>query len=72
MKTESTAAPRVCDAPMRWIHCFCYFCLVFSLPWSIWVTSGWIGLILHFQVASGAAWLLGKILPPQGRSRKTA
>lgn len=58
MKADSIAARPVCDAPMRWIHCFCYFCLVLSVPWSIWVISGWFGLLLHFQVASGGAWLL--------------
>lgn len=58
MKVESNATGSVCDAPMRWIHCFCYFCLVLSLPWSIWVVSGWFGLFLHFQVASAGGWLL--------------
>lgn len=58
MKLESSAAQPLCDAPMRWMHCFCYFCLVLSVPWSIWIVSGWFGLLLHFQVASGGAWLL--------------
>jgi hypothetical protein len=62
MKSESLAAGPVCDAPMRLIHCFCYFCLILSVPWSIWVTRGWFGLLLHFQVASGGAWLLETLL----------
>jgi hypothetical protein len=62
MKSESAAAHGLCDAPMRWIHCFCYFCLVLSVPWSIFGASGWIGLLLHFQAASGCTWLLDKIL----------
>lgn len=56
------AARRMSDAPMRWIHCACYFCLVLSVPWSIWVTSGWIGLVIHFQTAAGGAWLLERLL----------
>jgi hypothetical protein len=62
MKSDAIAARPLCDAPMRMIHCFCYFCLVLSLPWSIWVTSGWFGLLLHFQVAGGGAWLLDRVL----------
>jgi hypothetical protein len=70
MKSDSIMARPLCDAPTRWIHCFCYFCLVLSLPWSIWATRGWIGLLLHFQVASGGAWLLERVL--RRPSRKTA
>jgi hypothetical protein len=62
MKVDSIAARPGCESPMRWIHCFCYFCLVLSLPWSVWVTRGWVGLLLHFQVASGGAWLLERAL----------
>jgi hypothetical protein len=62
MKLQSLAARPVYDARMRLIHCFCYFCLVLSVPWSIWVINGWIGLLLHFQVASGGAWLLDRLL----------
>lgn len=54
------------------MHCFCYFCLVLSLPWSIWVTNGWIGLLIHFQVASGGAWLLERMLRRRGLARRTA
>lgn len=72
MKPNSVAAGSVCDAPMRLIHCFCYFCLVLSLPWSIWVTGGWFGLLLHFQTAAGGAWLLEGVLHRGRRYRKTA
>lgn len=72
MKSDSIAARPVCDAPMRWFHCFCYFCLVLSVPWSIWVINGWIGLLIHFQVASGAAWLLETVLRQWRPIRKAA
>jgi hypothetical protein len=72
MKTDSIAARRVSEAPMRWIHCYCYFCLVLSLPWSIWIVSGWFGLLLHFQVALGGAWLLERVLCRRRIFRKTA
>jgi hypothetical protein len=71
MKSQSLAARPVYDAPMRLIHCFCYFCLVLSVPWSIWVTNGWIGLLLHFQVASCGAWLLDRLLHEWRTFRKT-
>jgi hypothetical protein len=72
MKLGTVAAPPGCDAPTRLIHCFCYFCLVLSVPWSIWVTSGWIGLLLHFQVAAGGAWLLESALRQWRPFRKAA
>jgi hypothetical protein len=62
MKSDSIAARPICDAPMRLIHCFCYFCLVLSCPWSIRVASGWLGLLLRFLVATGGAWLLERVL----------
>jgi hypothetical protein len=46
-------------APLRWICSF--YCLWFSLPLSIWLSSGWIGLLLYWQVLSGAACLVEKI-----------
>jgi hypothetical protein len=72
MNLDSEPAQPECDAPMRLIHCFCYFCLVLSVPWSIWVTSGWVGLLLHLQVASGGAWLLERVLRQWRPFRKTA
>jgi hypothetical protein len=41
----------------------CFFCLSlwFSLPLSIWLSSGWVGLLLNWQALSGAACLLEKI-----------
>ena len=41
----------------------CFFCLSLwiSLPLAIWLSSGWIGLLLHWQALSGAACLLEKI-----------
>lgn len=72
MKSKSLPARPVCDAPVRWMHCFCYFCLILSVPWSIWVTSGWIGVYLHFQVASGGACLLERVLRRPRLVRETA
>ena len=69
---KSRAIRPVCDAPMRWMHCFCYFCLVLSLPWTIWATSGWLGVLLHFQVASGGAWLIERLLGRPLRVTKAA
>jgi hypothetical protein len=72
MKSDSIAARPVCDVPVRWMHCFCYFCLVLSVPWSIWVLSGWIGVLIHFVVASGGAGLLERVLRRRQLPRKTA
>lgn len=71
MKADSIAAHPVGDAPMLWTHCFCYFCLVLPIPWSIWTVSGWFGLLLHFQAASGGAWLLERVLRRRQLFRKT-
>lgn len=40
----------------------CFFCLSLwiSLPLAVWLSSGWIGLLLHWQALSGAACLLEK------------
>lgn len=37
------------------MNCFSDFCLWFSLPLSIWLTTGWIGLIFHWQAIAKAA-----------------
>jgi hypothetical protein len=47
----------------RWI-CTCY-CLWFSLPLSIWLSSGWIGLLFYWQALSGAAFLVEKFARKQ-------
>jgi hypothetical protein len=44
--------------------CNCY-CLWFSFPLSIWLSSGSIGLLLYWQVLSLAACLLEKFTPKQ-------
>ena len=36
----------------RMMVCFTDFSLWFSLPLSIWLTTGWIGLIFHWQAIS--------------------
>ncbi len=38
-----------------------FYCLWFSLPLSIWLSSGSIGLLLYWQALSGAACLLEKL-----------
>jgi hypothetical protein len=47
-----------------------FYCLSlwFSLPLAIWLSSGWIGLILNWQALSGAACLLGRIGPDRTQS----
>jgi len=45
----------------RLMDCFYCLSLWFSLPLSIWLASGWVGLILHWQALSGAACLLQRI-----------
>jgi hypothetical protein len=44
-------------------------CLWLSLPLSIWLISGWIGLVLHWQAELSAASLLERITvkPPRFR-----
>ena len=41
----------------------CFFCLSLwlSLPLAIWLSNGWIGLLLYWQALSGAACLLEKL-----------
>ena len=41
----------------------CFFCLSLwiSLPLAIWLSSGWAGLLLHWQALSGAACLMEKL-----------
>jgi hypothetical protein len=52
-RVQDRATPLVSG---RWI-CSLY-CLWFSLPLSIWLSSGWIGLLLYWQALSGAACLV--------------
>jgi hypothetical protein len=47
----------------RWICMF--YCLWFSLPLSIWLSSGWIGLLLYWQALSDAACLVEKFTGKQ-------
>lgn len=51
-------------APLRWV-CTIY-CLWFSLPLSIWLSSGWIGLLLYWQVLQGVACLVEKLVGKPG------
>ncbi len=43
-------------ASVRWI--FTFYCLWFSLPLSVWFSSGWIGLFFYWRTLSGAARLV--------------
>jgi hypothetical protein len=38
-----------------WTDCFSDFSLWFSLPLSIWLTTGWVGLIFHCQAIATMA-----------------
>lgn len=49
----------------RLMDCFYCLSLWFSLPLAIWLSSGWIGLLLHWQALSGAACLLEKLTSPR-------
>jgi hypothetical protein len=42
----------------RLMDCFYCLSLWISLPMAIWLSSGWIGLLVHWQALSGAACLL--------------
>jgi hypothetical protein len=42
--------------PARWLCSF--YCLWFSLPLSVWLSSGWFGLLLYWQALSGVACLV--------------
>jgi len=41
----------------------CFYCLSVwvSLPLAIWLSSGWIALLIHWQALSGAACLLERV-----------
>ena len=38
-----------------WMDCFSDFSLWFSLPLSIWLSTGWVGLIFHWQAIARRA-----------------
>ncbi len=50
--------PARLGASGRWLYSF--YCLWFSLPLSIWLSTGSIGLLLYWQALSAAACLLEK------------
>jgi len=55
----SSAAGRLMD----WFYCLS---LWISLPLAIWLSSGWVGLLIHWRALSGASCLLEKVtLRPQ-------
>lgn len=62
MQSASPSAHVDIRTPIRRIHCFCYFCLVLSCPWSFGLPGGRLGVLLHFVTAVGGAWLLEALL----------
>ena len=58
-----TLRPGPRNNPGRWICTF--YCLWFSLPLSIWLSSGWFGLLLYWQALAGATCLLEKLTGKQ-------
>jgi len=44
------------SAVAGWVICFSDLFLWFSLPLSIWLSTGWVGLIFHWQAFSPGAW----------------
>lgn len=69
--SEDSAALRERRAQQdsRWSVSCRFYCLWFSLPLSIWLTSGWIGLLFYWQVLSGAACLLERLTGKQKPAR---
>ena len=55
--------PAVSPLAATVIHRLTAFCLWLSLPLSIWLISGWIGLVLHWQAELGPVCLLARALP---------
>jgi len=55
-----------------WMNCFSDFSLWFSLPLSIWLSTGWVGLIFHCQAIATMACrpevALGGVTPIRQRS----
>lgn len=43
------------SAAAGWMICFSDFSLWFSLPLSIWLSTGWVGLIFHWQAIARRA-----------------
>jgi hypothetical protein len=58
----------------RLTNWFCWMNLCISLPLAIWLSSGWIGLLSHWQVLSGVACLLGNanLIPRRAFNASTA
>jgi hypothetical protein len=53
------AQPTLCNL-LRILLCWCaFFCPEFALPLSIWLSSGWDGMLLRRRAESGAASRLG-------------
>jgi hypothetical protein len=50
---------------------FCWMNLCISLPLAIWLSSGWIGLLNHWQVICGVASLVGNSGLSPRRAYKT-
>jgi hypothetical protein len=49
--------------PSRWICSF--YCSWFSIPMSVWLSTGSVGLFLYWQALSVAASLVEKLTPQQ-------
>jgi len=39
---------------------FCWLNLWFSLPLTIWLSSGWMGLLIHWQAPQRIGWVLAR------------
>ena len=59
---SATFLGRALGCLMGW---FCCLSLRFSLPLSIWVSTGWFGLLLHWQALPRAVGLLEKLTRKQ-------
>jgi hypothetical protein len=47
----------------QWMQHFHLICLWFSLPLSIWLSSGWFGLLVHWRAICGVSCLAEQNLP---------
>jgi hypothetical protein len=55
-QSRASLRPASRTASVRWI--FTFYCFWFSLPLSVWFSSGWIGLFFYWRALAGTARLI--------------
>jgi hypothetical protein len=53
------AQPTLCNLPRLLLYWCACFSPELALPLSVWLSSGWAGMLLRWRAESGAACLLG-------------